>query len=194
MYNKDLICLDGTKIEGPLLFTPSIFQDSRGFFFESWNQYKFNEILGESINFVQDNHSSSSKGVIRGLHFQKAPYEQDKLVRCISGRIYDVIVDLRKNSLSYKKWFGIELSAENYYQLWVPKGFAHGFLAVSHTAEILYKTTDYWNADSENTILWNDKFLDIKWPLKENDIFNPIISDKDKNGYPFSLIDKNKDL
>ena len=180
--------LDGSTIEGPLLLKPQIYSDSRGFFFESWNQNRFNEITCKPAVFVQDNHSYSTKGVIRGLHYQSPPFEQDKLVRCISGKVFDVIVDLRKDSISYSKWFGVELSSRNKYQLWVPKGFAHGFLTISTNAEILYKTTDYWNAKSEKTIIWNDSFINIKWPLKINKIKEPIISEKDMKGSYFAEI------
>ena len=177
---------DGSKIEGPLLIKPIKFEDSRGFFMEAWNQKKFDTIFDKSVKFVQDNFSHSKKGVVRGLHLQKKPHEQGKLVRCISGEIYDVIVDLRKDSITFAKWFGINLSSENNYQLWIPEGFAHGFLAISETAEISYKTTTYWERESEITIMWNEADIGIKWPLSENYIKNAIISKKDLEGISLS--------
>ncbi len=183
-----IISKDKLKIDGPLLLKPKVFSDSRGFFFESWNQMQFDKIVGQSLTFVQDNHSRSSKGVIRGLHFQESPYQQDKLVRCISGKIFDVIVDIRQNSPTFSKWFGVLLSSDNFFQLWIPKGFAHGFLTLSSTAEVVYKTTDYWEPSSERTLIWNDANLNIVWPIKKYQISNPIISSKDKNGICFSEI------
>ena len=181
-------------IDGPLLLEPKIFADSRGFFMESWNQKKFNEIVGKTLIFVQDNFSNSVKGVIRGLHYQKKPYEQGKIVRCIKGEIYDVIVDLRKESSTFSKWYGINLSSENHYQLWIPEGFAHGFLAISSTAEISYKTTSYWHPKSETTIMWDDKEIGIKWPLLENNIIKAKLSEKDEKGITFADFQNNNSL
>ena len=142
----------GTEVEGPLLITPRVFGDARGFFYESWNQRNFNSVLQadgqSSVAFVQDNHSLSSQGVLRGLHFQKDPHAQGKLVRCIQGEIFDVAVDCRQSSSTFGQWVSARLSSENQQQLWVPAGFAHGFLTLSPQAEVLYKTSDFWDRDS----------------------------------------------
>lgn len=152
-----------TKIPDVKILVPKKYKDKRGFFYESYNYKKIQEIIGEKTRFVQDNHSKSKKGVIRGLHYQKAPYAQAKLVRVISGEIFDVAVDLRKNSPTYSKYIGIKLSSKNMKQLWIPKGFAHGFQVISKEAEVLYKTTSYYSKEAERQISWNDKFLKIKW-------------------------------
>jgi dTDP-4-dehydrorhamnose 3,5-epimerase len=165
-----------------LLLEPNVFGDDRGFFFESFNQKAFEKATGENIQFVQDNHSRSSKHVLRGLHYQiKQP--QGKLVRACSGTIYDVAVDIRKNAPTFGQWVGVELSAENKKQLWVPEGFAHGFVVLSDTAELLYKTTDFWAPEHEQCIAWNDKTLNISWPI---DTASPKLSKKDSEGVPFS--------
>lgn len=165
-----------TKIPDVLIIEPKIFGDERGFFYESYNHKKFEQAVGKEVNFVQDNHSKSTKGVLRGLHFQKAPYAQGKLVRCVVGEVFDVAVDIRENSDTYGQWVGIILSAENKRQLWIPEGFAHGFLVLSETAEFLYKATNYYHPESEGGIIWNDKNISIDWPI-END--NIILSQKD---------------
>ena len=183
----------GEKISGLLLIKPSIFYDERGFFLESWNKNNFQKILEnekqEIFELVQENHSKSKKGVLRGLHYQREPYAQAKLVRCISGLVFDVVLDLRKESKTFGKWAGINLSAENFDQLWIPKGFAHGFLTLSNFAEINYKTTDFWKKEYEMSIIWNDKNINIKWPLKNLDS-KLIINQKDKNAKEFSEISK----
>lgn len=188
IYSKE-----GLEITGLLKIKPSIFSDERGFFQESWNKKNWEELLKKcnqsNIFFVQDNHSKSSKGVLRGLHFQTNPMAQGKLVRCINGEIFDVAVDLRKNSKTFCKWYGINLSSTNHYQLWVPKGFAHGFLTLSSEAEVLYKTTEYWNKECERSIIWNDKFINIDWPLET--IQNKIeLSEKDSRGLKINEINK----
>tara|TARA_Y100000589_G_scaffold281912_1_gene279111 strand:+ start:2853 stop:3440 length:588 start_codon:yes stop_codon:yes gene_type:complete len=170
------------KMHGPLILNPDRFADSRGFFFESWNAKKFNDIISRKINFVQDNHSLSFHGVLRGLHFQKEPNDQGKLIRVISGEILDIIVDLRTNSNTFKEWTSIVLSKRNRNQLWVPEGFAHGFLTLTKRAEINYKTTKFWNKESERTIMWNDYNLNINWRLKDLKIKSPIVSEKDSRG------------
>lgn len=172
---------ENIEIKGPLLISPKKFKDSRGFFYESWNEETFNKITNSKIKFVQDNHSKSKKGVLRGLHYQIKPYAQGKLVRCINGNIFDVIVDIRVESETFGKWVGITLSESNFKELWVPEGFAHGFLTISETAEVIYKTTNFWNKESERSILWNDKKISINWPLKllNNEI--PFLSNKDMN-------------
>jgi dTDP-4-dehydrorhamnose 3,5-epimerase len=150
-----------------LLIEPEVFGDDRGFFFESFNQNKFEEAIGKKVNFVQDNHSNSLKGVLRGLHYQLSPKEQGKLVRVIQGEVFDVAVDLRKSSLTFGKWVGEVLSADNKKQIWIPEGFAHGFVTLSDTADFLYKTTNFYSKEYERTINWNDKTIGISWPIKD---------------------------
>ncbi|WP_319077463.1 dTDP-4-dehydrorhamnose 3,5-epimerase [Enterobacter cloacae] len=174
-----------TTIPDVLIFEPKVFGDDRGFFFESFNHKFFEETIGRKISFVQDNHSKSEKNVLRGLHFQKKPYEQGKLVRCISGEVFDVAVDIRKDSKTYGKWVGVTLTAQNKRQLWIPEGFAHGFLVVSDSAEFVYKTTEYYNPLSEGSICWDDKTLDIKWPLDKL----PLLSAKDSCATSFISMD-----
>ena len=149
-----------TKIPGLLVIEPRVFGDERGFFFESFNEKSFAEATGATPNFVQDNHSKSAKGVLRGLHYQLPPKAQGKLVRVVQGEVFDVAVDIRKDSPTYGQWVGEVLSADNKRQLWIPPGFAHGFLTLSDTAEFLYKTTDYWSPEHERAIVWNDETLD----------------------------------
>ncbi|EEY7873877.1 TPA: dTDP-4-dehydrorhamnose 3,5-epimerase [Escherichia coli] len=155
-----------TEIPDVLIFEPKVFGDERGFFFESFNQKVFEEAVGRKVEFVQDNHSKSSKGVLRGLHYQLEPYAQGKLVRCVVGEVFDVAVDIRKSSSTFGKWVGVNLSAENKRQLWIPEGFAHGFLVLSETAEFLYKTTNYYHPESDRGIIWDDKEIGIVWPCK----------------------------
>lgn len=156
-----------TDIPEVIIFEPKVFGDDRGFFFESFNQKLFTEATGLQREFVQDNHSKSSKGVLRGLHYQLPPMAQGKLVRVIQGEVFDVAVDIRKSSPTFGKWIGVHLSAENKRQLWIPEGFAHGFLTLSDTAEFLYKTTNYYSPKDEGAIIWNDPDLAIAWPSKE---------------------------
>ena len=158
-----------------LLIEPEIFGDDRGFFFESFNQENFKKVVGKKINFVQDNHSKSIKGVLRGLHYQLPPKAQGKLVRVTQGEVFDVVVDLRQTSVTFGKWIGETLSAENKKQIWIPEGFAHGFLTLSDTAEFLYKTTNFYSLEHEHSIIWNDPNIGINWP----DI-NIVLSAKDK--------------
>lgn len=157
-----------------LLLEPRVFGDDRGFFLESYNQRQFDQAIGYPVSFVQDNHSRSSENVLRGLHYQ-IEMPQGKLVRVVQGAVFDVVVDLRKNSKTFGQWLGNYLSAENKQQLWVPEGFAHGFLVVSETAEFLYKTTSYYAPEFERSLLWCDPELSINWPLKGD----PILSSKD---------------
>lgn len=154
-----------TAIADLKIIEPAVFGDERGFFFESFNQRKFNEALGRNVEFVQDNHSRSVKNVLRGLHYQ-IQQPQGKLVRVIKGVVFDVAVDIRRSSPTFGQHVGIELSAENKRMLWVPEGFAHGFLVLSDDAEFLYKTTDYWNPQFERSLMWNDKDLAIAWPFQ----------------------------
>ncbi|MEI8363805.1 MAG: dTDP-4-dehydrorhamnose 3,5-epimerase [Betaproteobacteria bacterium] len=164
-----------TAIPDVLVIEPKVFGDERGFFFESFNQAKFESFIGKQVNFVQDNHSKSVKNVLRGLHYQ-IQQPQGKLVRVVQGEVFDVAVDIRKSSATFGKWVGEVLSAENKKQLWVPDGFAHGFVVLSETAEFLYKTTDYYAPEYERSILWNDSAIDIKWPINGE----PILSVKDQ--------------
>jgi len=170
-----------TDIEGLLVIEPQVFGDDRGFFFESFNGRRFAEMTGVNAEFVQDNHSRSAKGVLRGLHYQ-IEQAQGKLVRVASGAVFDVAVDLRKSSPTFGKWFGLELSAENKRQLWIPAGFGHGFLVTTDTAEFLYKTTDYYAPQFERAIMWNDPAIGIEWPLDGE----PLLSAKDRKGAPLA--------
>lgn len=165
-----------TKIPGVFVIEPRVFGDERGFFFESFNEKAFNEATGNVLPFVQDNHSKSVRGVLRGLHYQLPPKAQGKLVRVVQGEVFDVAVDIRKDSPTYGQWVAEILSAENKKQLWIPPGFAHGFLTLSDTAEFLYKTTDYWSPEHERAIIWNDETLKIDWLL---DGLVPMLAAKD---------------
>jgi len=175
----------GRALEGPLHITPTVFGDDRGFFFESWNQRAFAAALeadGQPVPaFVQDNHSRSTQGVLRGLHYQLPPHPQGKLVRCVLGEIFDVAVDIRRGSLTFGQWVGTRLSAANNHQLWVPSGFAHGFLTLSEHAEVLYKTTDFWSRDCERAVRWDDSRLAISWPPLNGVMGStaPLLSEKD---------------
>lgn len=168
-----------------ILLEPKVYCDNRGFFFESYNHINFEKVIEQKVNFVQDNHSCSHKGVLRGLHYQLNPKAQGKLVRIISGKVFDVAVDIRKNSPTFAKWVGAILSAENKKQLWIPAGFAHGFLTLSETAEMLYKVTDYYSSQHERSIMWDDPEIGIKWPtiISKTEI---IIADKDAAGMNLS--------
>ena len=169
-----------TPLEGVLVLEPKMFGDARGFFFESFNARDFEQVTGLQRTFVQDNHSKSAKGVLRGLHYQ-VQHAQGKLVRVTHGSVFDVAVDIRKDSPTFGQWFGLELSAENNKQLWIPEGLAHGFLVTSESAEFLYKTTDYYHPEFERSLLWNDAAFAINWPLQ---ILNaePLLAAKDLNG------------
>ena len=175
--------LAGDRQQVPLLLTPRLFGDGRGFFFESWNQRSFAAALGLPLEqapaFVQDNHSRSSRGVLRGLHYQRPPHPQGKLVRCVIGEIFDVAVDIRRSSPSFGQWVGAVLSSENHQQLWVPEGFAHGFLTLSAQAEVLYKTTDFWSKKCERAIRWDDPHVAIAWPLDSLGGIEPLLAEKD---------------
>jgi len=173
-----------TKISDVLIIEPKVFGDDRGFFFESFNKKAYEELTGVTVDFVQDNHSKSSKGVLRGLHYQiKQP--QGKLVRVTAGVVLDVAVDIRKSSTSFGQWVGVTLSAENKRQLWVPAGFAHGFVVLSESAEFLYKTTDYYAPEFERCIRWDDTELSIDWQFSGQ----PLVSDKDAKGLSFKEAD-----
>jgi dTDP-4-dehydrorhamnose 3,5-epimerase len=166
-----------TAMPEVLVLEPRVFGDDRGFFYESFNARTFEQLTGQRVNFVQDNHMRSARGVLRGLHYQiRQP--QGKLVRVSSGAIFDVVVDMRRSSPFYGRWIGVELSAENRHQLWIPSGFAHGFVVTSEHAEVQYKSTDYWAPEHERAVLWNDPALAIDWPLSGA----PILSGKDSQG------------
>lgn len=169
-----------TAIPDVLIIEPRVFGDERGFFYESYNKKRFLELTGIDCEFVQDNHSRSLKGVLRGLHYQ-IRQAQGKLIRVIMGEVFDVAVDIRRSSPNFGKWLSVRLSAENKRMLWVPPGFAHGFLVLSDAAEFLYKTTDYWAPEFERTIIWNDPDLAIDWPIDKE----PVLSLKDMAGRPF---------
>lgn len=172
-----------TRLTGVLIIEPRVFGDERGFFFESFNQRAFDEAVGEHVEFVQDNHSRSSRGVLRGLHYQLPPKAQGKLVRVVAGEVFDVAVDLRTHSPTYGQWVGEVLSAVNKRQLWIPQGFAHGFLTLSDSAEFLYKTTDYYAPELECCLSWNDPDLSIDWPIIE-----PVLSARDREGQSFARL------
>jgi dTDP-4-dehydrorhamnose 3,5-epimerase len=166
-------------MQGPLLITPQLFADDRGFFYESWNQRRFDDAVGEPITFSQDNHSRSSRGVLRGLHYQLLPEPQGKLVRCPLGAILDVAVDLRRSSPTFGQSVAAELTADNHRQLWVPVGFAHGFLTLSDHAEVLYKASGYWSKACERSLRWNDPEVGITWPVEQLGISEPLLAAKD---------------
>lgn len=172
-----------TQIPDVKIITPQVFGDDRGFFMESWNQKEFEDKVCRGVRFVQDNHSRSKRGVVRGLHYQTKPHPQAKLVRCLLGSIFDVAVDIRKSSPTYGKWVGVELSAENKKQLWIPEGFAHGFVALSEYAEVFYKTNEFWHKECEANIIWNDPEIGILWP----EVDGMILSDKDAKAPIFRL-------
>jgi dTDP-4-dehydrorhamnose 3,5-epimerase len=168
---------NSTEIPGVVVLEPAVFPDERGFFLETWNARAFRDAVKLDVQFVQDNHSSSSRNVLRGLHYQiKMP--QGKLVRVSRGRVFDVVVDLRKSSASFGRWVGVEISDDNHRQLWIPPGCAHGFLVLSEIADVLYKTTDYYSPGHERCLIWNDPKLAIDWPLDDD----PVLSAKDRSG------------
>lgn len=166
-----------TTLPGVLILEPKVFGDERGFFFESFNQRAFDEAVGRHVEFVQDNHSRSQQGVLRGLHYQLPPHAQGKLVRVTAGRVFDVAVDMRRDSATFGRWAGTELGAENHRQLWIPPGFAHGFLVLSESADFLYKTTDYYAPQAEAALRWDDPDVAIAWPLEGT---VPLLSAKDQ--------------
>ena len=172
-----------TAIEGVLILEPRVFGDERGFFMESFNQKAFNDIVGHKVDFVQDNHSRSARGVLRGLHYQLPPHTQGKLVRVTRGAVFDVAVDMRRASPTYGKWVGVELSGENHRQFWLPPGMAHGFLVTGNSADFLYKTTDYYAPNAEGCVRWDDSGVNIEWP----DVgMAPVVSGKDAVALPFT--------
>ena len=169
-----------TTVPDVMLIEPRVFGDARGFFFESFNQRAFVQATGVEAQFVQDNHSKSAHGVLRGLHYQ-IQQPQGKLVRVVRGTVWDVAVDIRRSSPTFGQWVGAELSEDNQHQLWVPPGFAHGFVVLSECADFLYKTTDYYSPAHERAIRWDDPAIGIEWPLAAHGIAEPVLSDKDKS-------------
>ena len=166
-----------TAIDGVMIIEPKVFADSRGYFFESYNKQRFNEATGLDIDFVQDNQSKSCYGVLRGLHFQKPPYAQSKLVRCVRGKVLDVAVDIRKSSPTFGKYVAVELTEDNHRQLFIPHGFAHGFVVLSEEAIFQYKCDNFYHKESEGAVAWNDPEINIDWTIPFEDV---ILSDKDK--------------
>ena len=171
-----------TAIPDVLIIEPKVFGDERGFFFESFNHRQFAELVGRDVNFVQDNHSRSAQNVLRGLHYQ-IQQPQGKLVRVVQGAVFDVVLDIRKSSATFGQHVALELSAENKQMLWIPKGFAHGFMVISETAEFLYKTTDYYAPEYERSVAWNDPALAIQWPIQGE----PTLSAKDQQAVLLSI-------
>ena len=174
-----------TALSDVLILEPKVFGDERGFFFESFNERDFLSATGLSVHFVQDNHSQSKKGVLRGLHYQ-VEQPQGKLVRVTQGEVFDVCVNLKRGHPQFGRWVGIHLSAENKRQLWIPPGFAHGFLVLSDSADFMYKTTDYYSPTAERCLLWNDPALSIQWPLAALGELGPILTPKDQAGTPLA--------
>ncbi|WP_424193334.1 dTDP-4-dehydrorhamnose 3,5-epimerase [Ampullimonas aquatilis] len=171
-----------TSIPDLLIIEPQVFGDARGYFYESFNERTFHEKTGVTLKFVQDNHSHSAKGVLRGMHYQ-IQQAQGKLVRCTRGAVYDAAVDMRKSSPTFGQWAGVELSEENKRMFWIPPGFAHGFVVISDEADFLYKATDYWAPEHERSLLWNDPAVGIEWPLEG---ITPLLKPKDENGIPLA--------
>ena len=181
---KNLFSNKGNILQGVFIIKPRIFQDDRGFFYESWNQKVFNNEIGEKVKFLQDNHSSSNIGVLRGLHYQIGSKPQSKLVRCVSGSVFDVVVDIRKSSPTFGEWASIVLDNVNKLMIWIPIGFAHGFLALEENSEVLYKASELWGREQERSIRWNDKNININWPLKDIKCSEPSLSIRDSTA-PF---------
>ena len=179
---KNLTSNKGNILDGVFIIKPKIFEDNRGFFYESWNQKLFNKAVGEEIKFLQDNHSISNVGVLRGLHYQIEPKPQGKLVRCVSGSVFDVAVDIRKSSPTFGEWTSVVLNGLNKLMIWIPVGFAHGFLSLEDNSEVLYKTSELWSRDKERSIIWNDKEININWPMDQLSLDKPILSKKDLLG------------
>ena len=178
MKSEKLLTNKSLYFDDVKILKPNIFEDKRGYFYESYNKFKFDSEVKDTT-FCQENHSFSKKNVLRGLHYQLEPYSQAKFVECLVGKVYDVIVDLRKNSTTFLNWGGVELSEENHKQIWIPEGFAHGFYTLTDKAHLIYKVNNFWNKDSERTIIWDDPSLSINWVELE---YKPILSDKDLQG------------
>jgi len=185
----------GNLIKGPLIIKPKIFLDNRGYFFESWNNSEFNKIISRDVNFVQDNHSESKLGVLRGLHYQLRPKAQAKLVRCIRGEVFDVIADIRKDSNTFGEWSSVILNRQNKLQVWIPEGFVHGFIALKDSSEVQYKTNEYWDKNYERALFWQDSDININWPFENsNKKFKIIVNHKDSIAPTLKEIEKSGDL
>ena len=178
---KNLSSNKGNILKEVCVIKPKVFQDERGFFYESWNQILFNKAVGEEVKFLQDNHSSSNIGVLRGLHYQIEPKPQGKLVRCVSGSVFDVAVDIRKSSPTFGEWASIVLNNINKQMIWIPAGFAHGFLSLEENSEVLYKASNLWSKEQDRSIRWDDNNINISWPLKDINLTKPRLSEKDSN-------------
>ena len=194
MEIKKIFSQTGREFEGLLLINPKIFYDQRGYFYESWNDFSFKKFIDASANFVQDNHSKSSKGVIRGMHYQLRPKGQGKLVRCTHGEILDVIVDLRMSSNTYGEYASFILNDLKMQQIWIPVGFAHGFLSLTDNSILNYKTTEFWESSFERSIAWDDVDININWKLDEFQINKIILNNKDLNASTFKEAKKNGDI
>ncbi len=179
MHIKNLSSNKGNILEGVFIIKPKVYRDNRGFFYESWNQKLFNKAVGQEVKFLQDNHSLSNVGVLRGLHYQIEPKSQGKLVRCVSGSVFDVAVDIRRSSPTFSEWTSIVLDHVNKLIFWIPVGFAHGFLSLEENSEVLYKSNELWSNEHDRSIRWNDKDININWPLKDINCFEPRLSEKD---------------
>jgi len=190
MKSEKIFNKDNNLIEGPLILKPKIFKDKRGYFYESFNQKKFNKITNLNNLFVQDNISYSILGVLRGLHYQLEPKAQGKLIKVLKGEIYDVVVDLRESSSTFLSWFGIELNQKNNKQLWIPKGFAHGFLTLSDIAIVEYKVDNFWSKKCERSLIWDDELININWPLNKINKKKPKLSKKDLLGESIKTLQK----
>lgn len=174
-----------TRLGGVFVLEPTVYTDERGFFMESYNRRAFDRAIGIEVEFVQDNHSQSSRGVLRGMHFQLPPYAQGKLVRVTAGLVFDAVVDLRATSVTFGQWFGVELSAANRRQIWIPPGFAHGFLVLSETAELQYKTTEYYMSSHERSLRWDDPVVGVEWPSCDSGVK---VSEKDASASSWAEI------
>ena len=190
MQFHQLTSNNGKTIMGPLVIIPKIFKDKRGSFYESWNQTLFDNAVNQKVKFLQDNHSLSNVGVLRGLHYQIEPKPQGKLVRCISGSVFDVAVDIRKSSPTFGEWTSLVLDNKNKLMIWIPSGFAHGFLSLEEKSEVIYKASGFWSREQNKSIRWDDKNIDINWPLKDINCSKPLLSDQDSKA-PFL---KNADI
>ncbi len=190
MEFHQLTSSNGKTIMGPLVIKPKIFNDKRGSFYESWNQTLFNNAVDEKVKFLQDNHSLSNVGVLRGLHYQIEPKPQGKLVRCISGSVFDVAVDIRKSSPTFGEWTSLVLDNINKLMIWIPTGFAHGFLSLEAKSEVIYKASGFWSKEQNRSIRWNDKNININWPLRDINCSKPLLSNQDSKA-PFL---KNADI
>ena len=184
MEIKNLSSNKGNILTGVYVIKPKVFEDSRGFFYESWNQILFDNAVGKKVKFLQDNHSLSNIGVLRGLHYQIDPKPQGKLVRCISGAVFDVAVDIRKSSPTFGEWTSLILNNVSKLMIWIPVGFAHGFLSLENNSEVLYKASELWSKEQDRSIRWDDKDININWPLKDIEILYPRLSEKDSKA-PF---------